>query len=406
MLDGVLVLDLSRVLAGPYCTQTLADLGARVIKVEPLAGDETRRWGQEASGAGTDVSAYYLSTNRGKESLAVDLKQASGRAIVTEIARRADVFVENARTGKLGQLGLDYASLAPDNPGLVYLSITGYGQDGPRATEPGYDAAMQAHSGLMAMTGHPGEPPVKLGVAWVDVMTGSHAATAVLAALVARGRSGKGAYIDLSMFEVALGAMANQGQEVLMTGRAPERLGSAHPSIVPYQAFATADGAMVIAVGTDRQFQRMCDAIGLDLAEDAPRFATNALRVRNRDELVLRMDERLRSRPRATWLEALGAAGVPATAVATLPEALADPQAEARGVVRTLHHPVVGALPMVGGPFRHLRSAAGETWEGMAGAAPPLLGQHTRDILERDLGMSADEVDELERAGVVASSRA
>lgn len=402
MLGGLFVLDLSRVLAGPYCTQLLADLGARVVKVESPRGDDTRGWGPPFVGR---ESAYFLSVNRGKESVAVDLKDPRGRDAVRRLAERADVLVENFKVGDLARYGLDYASLADANPGLVYASITGFGQDGPRAPEPGYDAALQALSGLMELTGEEGRPPVKLGVAWIDVLTGSHAATAVLAALVARGRSGRGAHLDVALFDVALASLVNQAQSALVTGEAPRRLGSAHPSIVPYQAFEAADGALMIAVGNDVQFRRLCEVLELPaLARDA-RFASNAGRVRAREALVPVLAERVKERPRDAWLSALRGAGVPATPVATLPEALADPQTVARGLVVQGEHPGVGRLRMVGSPLWHARGPDGEPLglmpESGASPVPPRLGEHSRAVLHGDLGMSAGEIDALMSAGVV-----
>ena len=393
MLEGVTVLDLSRVLAGPYCTMLLSDLGARVIKIEPPDGEDTRRWGPPFVAG---ESAYFLSVNRGKESVALNLKEERGREIVGALADRADVLVENFKTGDLARYGLDYPTLARRNPGLVYASITGFGHQGPRAAEPGYDAAMQALSGLMAMTGEPDGGPLKLGVAWIDVLSGLHAATGILAALHERGRSGRGRQLDLALFDVALASLANQAQSTLLTGRAPERLGSAHPSIVPYQAFDTADAPLVIAVGNDGQFARLCEALELpELAADR-RFADNAARVERREALVTALQQRLRTLPRAVWLERLGAAGVPATPVATLHEALHDPQVAARGLTVTVPHPTVGELPMVTSPFAHPDAGAVRP-----PAAPPRLGEHTRAVLAADLRYPDAEIATLERDGVV-----
>jgi crotonobetainyl-CoA:carnitine CoA-transferase CaiB-like acyl-CoA transferase len=355
MLAGTTVLDLSRVLAGPYCTMLLADLGARVIKIEPPGGEDTRRWGPPFVGG---ESAYYLAVNRGKQSVAVNLKDARGRAAVRALAARADVLVENFKTGDLARYGLDYPTLAAENPRLIYASITGFGHDGPRAAEPGYDAALQALSGLMAMTGEPDGSPLKLGVAWIDVLTGLHAATGILAALHERGRSGRGRRLDLALFDVALASMVNQAQSTLLTGSAPERLGSAHPNIVPYRAFESADHPLVIAVGNDAQFVRLCEALALPALADDPRFADNAGRVAGRDALEGALQRRLRERPRAEWIERLRAAGVPATPVSTLAEALRDPQTAARGLVATVEHPSAGTLPLVTSPFAHPDPAA------------------------------------------------
>ncbi|MFO7546646.1 MAG: CoA transferase [Trueperaceae bacterium] len=402
MLDDLLVLDLSRVLAGPYCTLLFADLGARVIKVESVDGDDTRRWGPPFV---EGESGYFLSVNRGKESLAVNLKDARGRAVVQALARRADVLVENFKSGDLARYGLDYATLASENPGLVYVSITGFGQTGPRAKEAGYDAAVQAQSGLMAMTGEPNGPPLKLGVAWIDVLTGLHAATGALAALRRRERTGEGAHLDVSLFDVALASLVNQAQNALLTGEAPARLGSAHPNIVPYQAFDTADGAVVLAVGNDAQFARLCGVLGEPAWAADERFASNQGRVEHRRTLVPLLSEKLRARRRDDLLAACRAGGVPATPVATLPEALADPQTLARRMVVEGPHPVVGPLPMVASPLWHATGPDGAP-VGLeptdhASPVPPLLGQHTAAVLQADLGMDADEVAALAAAGVV-----
>lgn len=394
MLEDVVVLDLSRVLAGPYCTQLLADLGARVWKLEPPGGDETRKWGPPFLAG---ESAYYLSVNRNKQGLAVDLKDARGRELVAGLADRADVLVENFKTGDLARYALDYEALAKRNPRLIYASITGYGHSGPRSSEAGYDAALQAISGLMAMTGEPGGAPVKLGVAWVDVLAGVHAAAGILAALHERATTGRGRRLDLALFDVALAGMVNQAQSSLITGAAPARLGSAHPSIVPYQSFAAADGDVALAVGNDRQFARLCRVLGLEeLAED-PRFVDNARRVLNREELVPLLARVFERSERAEWLRRLKQAGVPAAPVNTLPEALKDSQVQARGMVAEVEHPLAGSLPMVMSPF-------GEAASGRR-AAPPVLGQHNREVLASELGLSAAELDELEAAGVLATRR-
>ena len=348
-LSGVRVLDLSRVLAGPLCTMVLADLGAEVLKVEPPWGDETRAWGPPFLAG---ESAYFLSVNRGKKSLALDLKAEEGQAILRALAREADVLVENYKVGDLARYGLDYPSLKEENPRLVYLSLTGFGQTGPRAKEPGYDAALQGHIGIMSVTGEPDGPPMKVGVAWVDVMTGMMGVAAVLAALLERERSGLGQHIDLSLFDVGLFAMANLAQAYLLTGAPPKRLGNAHPQIVPYGAFPAQDGHLILAVGNDDQFRRLCQVLDLPgLAQDE-RFATNRARVENREALTELLSERLIRRPRAFWLERMKEAGVPAASVNDLREAFQDPQAEARGTLWWVQHPLVGALPTLADPLR------------------------------------------------------
>lgn len=402
LLGGLFVLDLSRVLAGPYCTMLLADMGARVVKVEAPSGDDTRRWGPPYVG---EESGYFLSVNRGKESLVVDLKDPRGSELIRRLAARADVVVENFKVGDLARFGLDYASVAAENPGVVYVSITGFGQDGPRARQPGYDAAIQAQSGLLAMTGEPDGPPVKLGVAWVDVLTGLHGATAALAALRRRERTGEGAHIDVALFDVALASLVNQAQNALLTGEAPPRLGSGHPNIVPYQAFDVAGGAVVVAVGNDGQFARLCKVLGDEELPRDERFATNDARVANRAVLVPLLAEKLATWPREELLAACRDANVPVTPVATLPEALADPQALARGMVVTGEHPTAGKLPMVASPLWHVTGPDGERVGSVptAGEAPvpPLLGADSSRALQRELGLSDSEVAELIAAGVV-----
>jgi len=392
MLNDVTVLDLSRVLAGPYCTQLLGDLGATVWKIESPRGDETRAWGPPFAAG---ESAYYLSVNRNKRGLSVNLKDPRGIDIIRELAKKADILIENFKTGDLARYGLDYETLSELNPGLIYASITGYGHTGPRAQEPGYDAAVQAMSGIMEMTGEAGGEPVKVGVAWIDVLAGVHTATAVLAALHERQRTGRGRHFDISLLDVALASMVNQGQSALLTGVAPERLGSGHPSIVPYQAFPTKEGRIALAVGNDRQFSALCGVLGLpELASD-PRFVTNERRVDNREVLIPLLTDALAGRTRDEWLEALSAARVPAAPVNTLPEALAEEQVLARGMVGEVEHPTVGRLPMIMSPYG---AAARERPQ-----APPRLGEDTRAVLARELGFASERIALLEEEGVIRS---
>ena len=393
MLNGIKVLDLSRVLAGPYCTQMLGDLGADVWKVESPKGDETRAWGPPYL---EGESTYYLSVNRNKRSIVVDLKNPEGVALVRELAGKADVLVENFKTGDLERYGLGYEQLKDADPRLIYTSITGFGHTGPRANEPGYDAAIQGMSGLMAMTGEADGPPTKLGVAWVDVLTGSHAATAIMGALFQRERTGQGRHIDISLLDVTMAAMVNQGQAALATGKAPAKLGTGHPSIVPYQALPTKEGWLSVAVGNDRQFERFAGALGLaELARDE-RFATNSARVAHRDELIPRLKEVLITRTRDEWLELLGAAGVPAAPVNTLPEALEDAQLKARGMIAGVGHSLLGDLPMIQSPYGPALN------EQLPRSAPPLLGEHTRELLGEQLSLDQAAIDELVEQGAVS----
>lgn len=389
-LSGIQVLDLSRVLAGPLCTMILADLGAEVIKVEPPWGDETRGWGPPFV---KGESAYFLSVNRGKKSLALDLKTLEGQEVVRRLAQRADVLVENFKTGDLRRYGLDYESLRELNPRLVYLSITGFGHTGPRAQEPGYDAALQGYTGIMSVTGEPEGPPMKVGVAWIDVMTGMMGAVAVLSALYEREKSGLGQHIDLSLFDVGLFALANLGESYLLTGKPPKRLGNAHAQIVPYGAFPAADGWLVLAVGNDEQFARLCQV--LDLPDLLARFPTNAERVEARKEVVEAISRVLKTQPRGHWLERFREKGIPAAPVNDLAEAFQDPQAQARGAIWTLPHPFLEALPTLANPLRFLsRTPASPS------LPPPLLGEHTEAVL-REAGYTPEEVARLVEKGVV-----
>jgi crotonobetainyl-CoA:carnitine CoA-transferase CaiB-like acyl-CoA transferase len=409
-LSGLVVLDLSRVLAGPYATQVLADLGATVWKIEPPRGDDTRGWGppfaeagstvgsprppfaEATSGAGEPRSAYYLSANRHKRSVVVDLKAPGGADVVRRLAARADVVIDNFKVGDLARYGLDAATLRAAHPRLVTCSITGFGATGPRATEPGYDAAIQALAGVMAMTGEADGPPVKVGVAWVDVLTGLHAAVGVLAALRARDATGVGRHLDVALFDVALASAVNQAQATLLTGEAPVRRGSGHPNIVPYQAFAAADAPVMVACGNDVQFAHLAAAVGLpDLAAD-PRFAANAARVAHREALVPLLAARFATASRDAWVERLLAVGVPATPVLDLAEALADPQAVARGMVATVDDPVAGPIRTVASPF------------GAAARPPgpaPTLGGDTDAVLREALGLDGPGLAALEAAGAI-----
>ncbi len=403
-LAGVRVLDLSRVLAGPWCGQLLADLGADVIKVErPGTGDDTRGWGPpfvtDTAGAPTRESAYYLCANRGKRSLAVDMAGPRGQAIVRDLAARSDVIIENFKVGGLARYGLDYDSLAAVNPGLVYCSITGFGQDGPYAARPGYDVLIQAMGGLMSLTGQPegapGGEPMKTGVAVADLFTGVYSAFAILAALRHRDRTGEGQHIDMALLDVQVAMLANQASNYLVSGRAPQRAGNAHPNIVPYQVFATSDGHMVLAVGNDEQFRRFCEAVGLEALLADPAYATNAGRVAHRDSLVPRIASHLATGTTDAWVRRLEAAGVPGGPINTMDRVFADPQVRHRGMRRTVEHAASGSVDLLACPIRLSRTPAREP------TAPPMLGADSRRVLADALGLDDRAVDALIAEGVV-----
>ena len=388
-LHGVRVLDLSRILAGPWCTQTLADLGADVIKVErPGSGDDTRGWGppflNDCDGGATAEAAYYLGANRNKRSITIDLAKPEGQALVRRIAAQSDVLVENYKVGDMARDGLDAAAMLAHNPRLVYCSITGFGQTGPYRERAGYDYAAQGMGGLMSVTGPsraeidddaPGGGPQKVGVAVADLFTGMYATTAILAALRHRDLTGIGQSIDMALLDTQVAMLANLGANYLVTGVAPQRAGNAHQNIVPYQVFAVADGHMILAVGNDQQFARFCEVAGVpELARD-PRYARNAGRVGERAVLVPRLAAILATRSRADWLAALEAAKVPCGPINDLAEVFADPQVVARGMTVQMPHPLAGAIDLVASPMK--LSATPVQYR----RAPPLLGQHTDEVL-------------------------
>jgi formyl-CoA transferase len=396
-LAGVKVLDLSRVLAGPWCTQLLADLGAEVVKVErPRSGDDTRHWGPPWHGEGDErVAAYFLSCNRGKKSAAIDFAQPDGAALVRKLAAEADVLVENFRVGGLAKFGLDAASQRAVNPRLVYASITGFGQDGPYADRAGYDFMIQAMGGLMSITGRPdGEPgggPMRVGVAVADLFTGMYTAVAVLAALFRREKSGEGAHIDMALLDTQLAVLANQASNFLVSGEDPPRQGNTHPNIVPYQPFEAADRPLVIAVGNDRQFARLAELAAHPEWASDPRFATNSARVANRDEIVGMVAEAIRTQPDEYWFDRLEAAGIPAGPINRISEAIADVQAQHRHMVRT-----IAGVPMVGSPVR----IDGERSD--SDLPPPALGEHTDEILKQ-LGLGASDLARLRDLDVIGA---
>lgn len=402
-LAGVRVLDLSRVLAGPWCTQTLADLGADVIKIErPGHGDDTRGWGppflRDREGRETAESSYYLCANRNKRSIAVDIASPAGQALIRRLARDCDVVVENFKVGDMARYGLDAESLRTADPRLIYCSITGYGQHGPYARRPGYDFAVQGLGGLMSVTGErdglPGAGPQKVGVAVADLFTGMYATVAILAALRHRDATGEGQVIDMALLDAQVAMLANLGSQYLVGGSVPERMGNGHPSIVPYQAFEAADGHVILAVGNDAQFARFCVIAEHPEWRDDPRFARNADRVRNRETLVPLIASVMRNRPRGDWLAALETAGIPCSPVNAIDEVFADPQVRARGLRVAIDHPEQDALPMVASPLR--LSATPVRYR----SAPPVLGQHTDEVL-REFGWSPREIDDLRERGVI-----
>jgi crotonobetainyl-CoA:carnitine CoA-transferase CaiB-like acyl-CoA transferase len=373
------VLDLSRVLAGPWATQQLADLGAEVIKIEkPGGGDDTRGWGppflKDLNGEPTRESAYYLCANRGKKSVCVDMATPEGQATLHELVKSCDVVVENFKVGGLQKYGLDYASLAAIKPDLVYCSITGFGQTGPRADQAGYDFMIQGLGGLMSITGAPDGEPQKVGVAVADLFTGMYATVAILAALAHRDRTGEGQHIDLALFDCQLAMLANVASNYLVGGVTPPRYGNAHANIVPYQVFAASDGHVIVAVGNDTQFARFAALCGHPEWAQDPRFATNRARVEHRAALIPLISAALLTAPRAHWIAGMEAAGIPGGPINTIPEALDEPQAIARGAVLELPHPA-GRVKMVANPIKFSKTPIVTT------APPPLLGQHTDEVL-------------------------
>ena len=398
------VLDLTRVLAGPWCTQLLADLGADVIKIErPGQGDDTRHWGPpyltDATGEETSEAAYYLAANRGKRSVTIDISTADGQSLVRALAAHCDIVVENYMVGQLAKYGLDHASLAAANPRLIYCSITGFGQTGPHRQRAGYDFIMQGIGGFMSITGErddrPGGGPQKAGVAVSDLMTGMYSTVAILAAVAHRERTGEGQHIDMALYDVMLAMLANMNMNYLTSGKSPGRAGNAHPNIVPYQVFAASDGHIVIAVGNDSQFVKFCEVAGVpQLASDA-RYRRNADRVRNREQLIARLEAIVRQRPVTAWVEQLDAAGVPCGPINDIAHALADPQVAARGLRVDLPHPLAGRVPLVANPIK--LSATPPTYE----LPPPLLGEHTASVLREIAGVSDQELQRLHSRGVI-----
>ncbi len=403
-LTGLRVLDLSRVLAGPWCGQVLADLGAEVIKIErPQSGDDTRGWGppwmKTDTGESSGQASYYQSTNRGKLSVAIDLATSEGQELVRALAASSDVLIENYKAGSLARYGLDYATLAEINPRLVYCSITGFGQTGPRAEEPGYDFIIQGIGGLMSITGErddlPGGGPQKVGVAFSDLMTGLYSTVAIQAALLSRERTVVGQHIDMALLDVQVATLANQSMNYLASGKVPERYGNAHANIVPYQVFRAADRDFIIACGNDSQFVALCHSIGLPHLPQDPRFRRNADRVAHRAEIVELLSAHFLGRTADEWVASIHASKVPVGAINNIAQSLEEPQVIARGLMVKIPHPKNPDFAMVGSPIK----MSGTPVEYVRPA--PMLGQHTDEVLGERLGLSAEQLGQLKAVGVI-----
>jgi crotonobetainyl-CoA:carnitine CoA-transferase CaiB-like acyl-CoA transferase len=399
-LDGITILDLSRVLAGPSCTQMLGDLGADVIKVErPGVGDETRAWGppfvRDASGAETAESGYYLSTNRNKRSVTINFAKPRGAALVRQLVSHADVLIENFKVGGLAEYGLGWERLRDEFPRLVYCSITGYGQDGPYAARPGYDLMAQGTGGIMSVTGEADGPPAKVGVAVNDAMSGLYAAVAILSALRHRDRTGRGQYIDVALLDVQVGWLYNVGLNYLLSGSVPQRWGTAHPNTVPYQVFPTSDGHVILGANNDVQFRRLCEFAGAPELASNPRFATNALRLKHRDELIAMLSDLTRKHSTRHWVDGLAATGLPCGPVNTIDRVFDDPQVRHRGMQISMPHPAAGDTPLIGSPLRLSDTPVSYR------RPPPTLGQHTDEVLEQLLRLGEDERRTLRAAGII-----
>ena len=401
-LTGIRIVDLTRILAGPTTTQLLGDLGADVIKIErPGAGDDTRAWGppyvKDVAGEDTAESAYYLACNRNKRSVAIDMAKPEGQALIRRLIAGSDVVVENFKVGGLAKFNLAYDDLKDEFPGLVYCSITGFGQTGPYAPRPGYDFLAMGLAGIMSITGAPDGPPMKVGVGIADVMCGMYAATAILAALRHRDATGVGQNIDLGLLDATVSWLINEGTNYLLSGIVPHRRGNEHPNIVPYKVFETADGYVVLGVGNDAQYQRWCAFAEADELATDPRFTTNSLRVRNRDALYALMPAYMESRTTAEWVDGLAQRGVPCSPVKNIEEVFEDPQVQHRGMRIEMPHPqsASGTVPLIGNPIK--MSATPVTYRH----APPVVGQHTDEVLKELLGMSDGDLGDLRNRTVI-----
>jgi crotonobetainyl-CoA:carnitine CoA-transferase CaiB-like acyl-CoA transferase len=402
-LTGFRVLDLSRILAGPWASQMLADFGAEVIKIErPGSGDDTRGWGPpympDQSGSATSEAAYFHAANRGKQSVCIDMSQPAGQQLIQQLAAHCDVFIENFKVGGLKKYNLDYTSMERINPGLVYCSITGFGQSGPYAERAGYDFMIQAMGGMMSVTGEADGQPMKIGVALADVLTGLYAANAIQAALIHQQKTGAGQYIDMALLDVQVATLANQAMNFLASGQSPQRRGNSHPNIVPYQAFQTADGHIILAIGNDAQFERFCRLAGRDELAVDERFRSNSGRVRSRDALVPQVAAIMLQKSSADWFVALNAEGIPCGPINDIEQVFADPQVQHRGLQLELDHPDAGKVASVANPIK--MSLTPLQYE----RAPPLLGQHTGEVLTRLLGIEAPEIARLQQDNIIAQA--
>lgn len=405
-LSHIRILDLSRILAGPWTTQILGDLGAEVIKIEkPASGDDSRAWGppwiKDAAGNDTSEAAYYSSCNRNKKSVAIDIAQPEGQKLILELAAKSDVFIENFKVGGLQRYGLSYEDVCRVNPNIIYCSITGFGQDGPYAERPGYDFLIQAMGGLMSLTGRPdGEPgagPLKVGVALTDILTGMYSTVAILAALTHRERTGEGQHIDLALLDVQVACLANQAMSYLASGKEPMRMGNAHPTVVPYQEFATADGYMILAIGNDNQFARFCEVAGHPEWAQDDRFRTNTARVTNRATLIPLLQSATSTRTTTEWVALLEECSVPCGPINTLKAVFADPQVLHRQMQVQIEHPLAGEISMVANPIRLSRTPVEYRY------APPTLGADTASVLESLLGLDSSRVESLKNASVLGN---
>lgn len=399
----VKVLDLSRVLAGPWASQILADLGAEVIKIErPGSGDDTRAWGppflKDSQGKETKQAGYYLAANRGKRSVTLRIDTPEGQEVVRNLATKSDIVLENFKVGTLERYGLGYKALSALNPRLIYCSITGFGQNGPKRDFPAYDFQIQAMGGLMSVTGErddcPEGGPQKVGIPIIDLITGVYAATAILGALAGRAASGRGEYIDIAMLDVQVGLLSNQAMNYLLAGRVPKRTGNAHPNIQPQKVFKCADGDIVLVVGNDGQFEKLCAVLGIPELATNPLYATNPARVTNQSTLLPLIDHALLRKPRAQWIEQLGKAGVPCGPINSIPEVFEDPQVKAREMLRHRRHPTAGTVPQIVSPIRYTNAPLEYS------NPPPLLGEHTDQVLH-ELGLNQSQIAAMRERGIV-----